>query len=821
DSSFTLSAFYEVDDGDNTLRGLGVRFHFDSTQLQFTGYTNVLQTGLILVEDDPRDDVPILDLDDDPRTDKYVTITWFSVAGNWPDATLPLELVQLDFVVDGAATGGPTPVNVSFSNNAGGYTTSSTDAIINVTIPAATKIMLKANPPRISSQTPSESTLTATILDGTDRVVTSGPDSTLEVLFGITDPTFGDIRAGETNPVAAANGVASIVIVSHVHGTGGAIPCTANATGIQGNLVPGAVVVTTRLPFSIEPLGPVALLGNETQEFSVVGGVAPYSWTVQGAGTIDKSTTQSEDERVVFTAPGMETTGIVLTVTDSTPVEANQSAATIHVYEPVAIPDKPTEPLVVEAGSTSVLFTIEGGNGTYTWTTTDSSSAIVDSQEGDSYAFTPTGHGAFAGPYTVTGADGNLFGDSFDVFVPMQYAPKSMNILAGEAFDLVLAGARVAGANPVTDPAARISTVAFLDQDLNVVPAEEMDDYASFVPPLPIRFLGDSEATLRLTGASVTEAKRFRLRATVTGDDDLTEQNGLNVATTGWIRVLPAVTYHGKVQRTGTGLPIRDAHVLFKLGDTIQGAPITTGVAGGFAAPLPAPAVTGAEYDVVVWAENYLSRTDLSTAGWDLQDGETIELTEALSSMNGTVKNSMGEGEPIQGALVECTVDSQTCLTYTDADGHYDLPLPQEVDPGNDASGTWYYETTNNTAEGCEPEEDDAGTATLTQTANAVTIVVDDGPAFTGLVIGSDYEVSRTYPDDGGITTENASFALTSGSEGWGELNWTWTGNGVTCTGGSDLHLTKQDGGSGDLFARASAPGYEAKTQEILVNPDF
>ncbi|MDY6953088.1 MAG: hypothetical protein SWE60_16390, partial [Thermodesulfobacteriota bacterium] len=40
-------------------------------------------------------------------------------------------------------------------------------------------------------------------------------------------------------------------------------------------------------------------------------------------------------------------------------------------------------------------------------------------------------------------------------------------------------------------------------------------------------------------------------------------------------------------------------------------------------------------------------------------------------------------------------------------------------------------------------------------------------------------------------------------------------------TGGSDLHLTKQDGGSGDLFARASAPGYEAKTQEILVNPDF
>jgi len=822
-SSFILSAFYEVDDGDNTLKGLGVRFHFDSSQLQFTGYTNLLQTGLITVGDKPRNDLPILDLDDDPRTDKYVTITWFSAAGNWPNGTLPLELAQLGFVVDGAAEGGPTPINVSFSNNAGGYTTSSTDSIINITIPTATKIALEANPPRISSETPSESTLTATILSGDDHVVTTGPDSTLEVFFNVTDPTFGNIRVGETNPVVAVNGVASIVIVSNVHEIGGAIPCTANATGTQGNLVPGAVVVTTRLPFNINPLGPVALLADETQEFNVAGGVAPYSWSVEGGGAIDKSTTQTQDEKVVFTAPGTETTGIVITVTDSTPVEANQSAATINVYEPVAIPDKPTEPLVVEAGSTSMLLTIEGGDGMYTWTATNSSDAIVDVQAGDSYAFPAPSDGAFAGPYMVTGADSNLFSDSFVVLVPMKYTPQSMNILAGETFDLVLSGARVAGPHPVTDPAARISTVEFLDQDLNVVPAEEMGDYASFAPPLPIRFLGDSEATLMLTGASVTEDKRFHLRATVTGDEDLTEQNGLNVATTGWIRVLPAVTYNGTVKRTDLALPIRGAHVIFKLGDAIQGEPISTGVAGGFAASLPSPAVTGAEYDVVVWAENYLSRTDLSTAGWDLENGETIELTQAVSSVSGTVKNTVGEGEPIAGALVECLSGEQTCLAYTDAEGEYDLSLPEEVEPGNDASGTWYYETTNNTAEGCEPEDDDAGTATLTQNAIAVTIVVDDGPTYTGIVTGSDYELSTTYVDEGGVTTENVSFTLTSSTEGWGELNWTWTGGGVICTGGSDLHLTKQDGNGGttDLFARASAPGYAAKTQEVLVNPDF
>ena len=821
DSSFTLSAFYEVDDGDNTLTGLGVRFHFDSSQLQFTGYTNVLQTGLILVEDNVRNDLPILDLDDDPRTDKYVTIRWFSPAGNWPNATLPLELAQLGFLVDGSASGGLTPVNVSFSNSAGGYATSSTDSVINVTIPAAAKIALEADPTRISSQTPSESTLTATILDGDDRVVTAGPDSTLEVFFNVTDPTYGDIRVGETNPVAAVNGVATIVIVSNVHPTGGAIACTANATGTQGPLAPGAVVATTRLPFSIEPVGPVALLLNETQEFNVAGGVAPYSWNVNGGGEIDKSTTQTEDEKVVFTAPGTEMTGIVITVTDSTPMESSESEATINVHEPVAIPDKPTEPLVVEAGSPSMLFTIEGGNGTYAWSTTNSSGAIVDAQEGDSYAFTAPSGGAFAGPYTVTGTDSNLFSDSFAIYVPMMFTPQSMNILAGDTFDLALAGARVAGLNPVTDPAARISTVEFLDQNLNVVPAEDMDEYASIVPALPIRFLGDSEATLILTGANVTEAKRFQLRATVSGDSDLTASNGLNVATTGWIRVLPAVTYNGKVQRMDSPLPIRDAHVLFKLGDAIQGEPIATGVAGGFAASLPSPAVTGSEYDVVIWAENYLSRTDLSTAGWDLENGETIELAEAVSSVSGTVKNTLGEGEPIAGALVECTSDEQTCLAYTDAAGEYDLSLFEEVDPENDPSGTWYYETTNNTADGCEPEDDDTGTATLTQNANAVTIVVDDGPTYTGIATGSDYELSTTYIDDGGIATETLTFTLISSTEGWGERNWTWTGGGVTCTGGSDLHLTKQDGATTDLFARASAPGYAAKTQEIPVNPDF
>jgi hypothetical protein len=819
DSSFTLSAFYEVDDGDNTLSGLGARFHFDSTQVQFTGFTDVLQADLRGLQDKLIND--ILDLDDDPRTDKYVSLIWWSYKANWPNTTLPIELARLGFVVNAAAAVGPTPVNVSFSNNAGGYTTSSTDSIINVTIPRAMKIALEAYPPRISSATPSESTLTATLLDVHDHIVNSGPDSTLEVFFNVTDTTYGDIRVGETNPVVATKGVATIVIVSNVHETGGAIACTADAIGTQGHLAQGAVAVITRLPFNIVPEGPLALFVNETQEFNVAGGVAPYSWTVEGGGKTNKSTTQTEDEKVVFTAPGTETTGITITVTDSSPVESSESEATISVYEPVEIPDKPASPPTVEPGNTSTAFTVEGGDGTYTWTARDSSGATIHTQEGDSYAFPAPSDGAFAGPYMVAVEDGNQFNDSFDVYVPMKFTPQSMNILGGEGFGLVLAGARVAGANPVTDPAAAISNVEFLDQDLNVVPAEEMGNFATFAPPLPVRFIGNSEATLTLTGASVTEAKRFRLRATVTGDADLTEANGLNMATTGWIRVLPEVTYSGKVQRTDPALPIQGATVIFKLGGTIQGEPILTGLDGAFSAQLPSPALTGADYDVMVLARNYVSRTDLTTAGWDLENGETIDLVQAVTSIDGTVRAAGEEGAAIEGALVACTAGGQTCVAYSDVGGGYELYLPEAVDSENGATTTWYYQTTGNWANGCEAEDNGSGVATITEVGGMVTIAVDEGPVFTGTVTESTYRVSRSYDDDGGTTTESVVFTLTSSTEASGTVTWTWTTDGETCNGGSVLHLTKQDGGATELFARASAAGYEAATQDILVDPDF
>jgi len=137
-SSFTLTASYDVDDGDNTLTGIGVRFHFDSSKLQFTGYSNVFSTGLIGAQD-PQNDTS--DFDSDPNTDKFLLVAWSDpFAGNWPNQTLPLDVAQLGFTVDPGAPAGATPVNVTFSSYASGagYTATGTGATVTITIPPGT-----------------------------------------------------------------------------------------------------------------------------------------------------------------------------------------------------------------------------------------------------------------------------------------------------------------------------------------------------------------------------------------------------------------------------------------------------------------------------------------------------------------------------------------------------------------------------------------------------------------------------------------------------------------------------------------------------------
>ena len=112
------------------------------------------------------------------------------------------------------------------------------NATVTLTAGAAAKINLTANPTTISSSTPTESTLTARILDANDNLVDTYVGN---VTFGVVSATCGNIKTGETS-VAVASGVATSHVVSTVDATGGAIACTADATG----LTQGTVTVTTQ-----------------------------------------------------------------------------------------------------------------------------------------------------------------------------------------------------------------------------------------------------------------------------------------------------------------------------------------------------------------------------------------------------------------------------------------------------------------------------------------------------------------------------------------------------------------------------------------------
>ena len=108
---------YNVSDNNATLSGLGVRVHYDSSSLTFTGFADVLAADNISSDGPFNDDE---DLDGNPATDKYVSGAWASLFANWP-GELPAELLTLSFNVADPVTGDTTPIGFSSVSNAAGY----------------------------------------------------------------------------------------------------------------------------------------------------------------------------------------------------------------------------------------------------------------------------------------------------------------------------------------------------------------------------------------------------------------------------------------------------------------------------------------------------------------------------------------------------------------------------------------------------------------------------------------------------------------------------------------------------------------------------
>jgi len=92
-----VSARYDVSDKDNTLSGIALRIHYNSSSIEFLGVEKCLEKGVISQK-------PILltdtkNVDNDSTTDKMLQASWASLDGNWPDVVLDTLLFNMKFKI--------------------------------------------------------------------------------------------------------------------------------------------------------------------------------------------------------------------------------------------------------------------------------------------------------------------------------------------------------------------------------------------------------------------------------------------------------------------------------------------------------------------------------------------------------------------------------------------------------------------------------------------------------------------------------------------------------------------------------------------------
>ena len=121
-NDFTMSVMYEATDGSQTVPGLGLRIHYDSTKLTWVDFSNVLANGVTVDPGTVVSEADTSDFDGDATTDRFVALAWSVVSGDWPDATMPTKLYDITFTVNGALSDGDTStLRFSSSSTAAGY----------------------------------------------------------------------------------------------------------------------------------------------------------------------------------------------------------------------------------------------------------------------------------------------------------------------------------------------------------------------------------------------------------------------------------------------------------------------------------------------------------------------------------------------------------------------------------------------------------------------------------------------------------------------------------------------------------------------------
>ncbi|WP_280801465.1 Calx-beta domain-containing protein, partial [Anabaenopsis tanganyikae] len=127
-SNFTLPLSYNTSTGDNTLTGISLRLHYNSSELRFQNVQNFFNTSVFSPVADQADNN---DFDNDPQSDRYIEFAYFEISGNWPNQALPLKLGDFNFTTTENFDG--TQIKVTSTETATGYTLEAPPIIIQQT----------------------------------------------------------------------------------------------------------------------------------------------------------------------------------------------------------------------------------------------------------------------------------------------------------------------------------------------------------------------------------------------------------------------------------------------------------------------------------------------------------------------------------------------------------------------------------------------------------------------------------------------------------------------------------------------------------------
>lgn len=217
---------------------------------------------------------------------------------------------------------------------------------------------------------------------------------------------------------------ATPTVVSQTIGAVTTLSATVGLTGTQtllvqdpvdGGMVFSTTVTVQTVEFTIT--GPEDAVIGDSLTYAALGATGTVTWNVtQGADLVSASTGTGDTFTVTALAKGT----VKVTGTDSTTSVTSQPVTT-EIYDPVSVTNKPADTPTVEAGTSTALYTVTGGDGTtYTWTVTYPDGTTTFVRTGTSFAFTPPKTGAFAGTYTIVVMDGSGYTDTFSIFTPIK-----------------------------------------------------------------------------------------------------------------------------------------------------------------------------------------------------------------------------------------------------------------------------------------------------------------------------------------------------------------------------------------------------------------